>query len=531
MPRKKIVRQLAVIDLETDPFLFGRLPKPFAAGFYCDEKYVEFWGDTCIIDLVNFLKDSEQKYIIYAHNGGKFDYFFILDHLENPIKIIGSRIAKAYLSGHELRDSYSILPIPLAAYNKDTIDYKLFEKNKREKHKQRILDYLKSDCKYTFDLVEKFIVRFGNKLTVGGAAINELEKYHPFDKQGQSHDEVFRPFYFGGRVECFETGVLNGDFTIYDVNSMYPHVMSEYFHPTGNKYSAMIRPAFKNGVITGCQNLPFYFVELECDNLGAFPTREENRPLNFNVPHGIFSVTSHEFKIALKHNLISNIKILRVWVPDAVVKFNDFVSIFSAEKIAAKKSGDKTSEIFSKLILNSAYGKFGSNPEKYKNYLIQSPHDVDFKIDLEQWTLSMRHNSGVVVWEQPTKVKRYFDVATAASITGAARAVLLAAIMAAQRPIYCDTDSIICEKLDLPISDFKLGAWKIDGELDSIAVVRKKLYAGRKNGVDIKKASKGAILSHSEIYAVAHGKKVKWQKDAPSYSLTMGERFIDREIS
>ena len=52
MAKRKINRKLAVIDLETDPFQHGRLPKPFLSGFDNGESVVEFWGDDCILRLV-----------------------------------------------------------------------------------------------------------------------------------------------------------------------------------------------------------------------------------------------------------------------------------------------------------------------------------------------------------------------------------------------------------------------------------------------------------------------------------------------
>jgi len=76
MASNKINRKLAVIDLETDPFQHGRLPEPFLSGFDNGEQVVEFWGDDCILRLVEFLATLKEPHIIYAHNGGKFDFFY-----------------------------------------------------------------------------------------------------------------------------------------------------------------------------------------------------------------------------------------------------------------------------------------------------------------------------------------------------------------------------------------------------------------------------------------------------------------------
>jgi hypothetical protein len=230
--KKPLLKKLAVIDLETDPFKWGRVPKAFASAFFDGEQYINFWGADCVHLLVEYILSLEDEYYIYAHNGGKFDFFYLMEEgvLDNPVKIINGRIVTAAMGKHELRDSYAILPIPLKAYEKDEIDYAKFEFDKREKHKPEILKYLRHDCEYLYTLVDKFLNRFGLNLTVGSTAIKELQKFHKFEKTKRWHDEIYRPYYFGGRVQCFEHGILEGDFKVYDVNSMYPHVMKNYKH-------------------------------------------------------------------------------------------------------------------------------------------------------------------------------------------------------------------------------------------------------------------------------------------------------------
>lgn len=134
MARK--IKRIASCDCETDPFLYGRTPKPFAWGFYDGESYVYFWGTDSTAEFIDYIKD-EENLIIYAHNGGKFDFFYLLKWLDPDIQIINGRIAKATLFGGrvELRDSYLILPLPLSAHDKDSIDYNKMEANVRELHK------------------------------------------------------------------------------------------------------------------------------------------------------------------------------------------------------------------------------------------------------------------------------------------------------------------------------------------------------------------------------------------------------------
>jgi hypothetical protein len=531
MARAKDKPRIAVIDYETDPFKYGRIPRPFVAGFYDGEIYREFWGDDCVQQLVDWLTyDAPHAYLIFAHNGGKFDFFLMLEHLENPVKIINGRIVSAKLGRHELRDSFAIIPIGLGAYQKDEIDYAKFERECREQHRAEICNYLRGDCVYLHELVSAFVARFTAKITVGSTAIAELRKFHPFDQQREWHDQKFRPFYFGGRVEAIETGILDGDWKVIDVNSMYPHVMADYDHPTGREYLVSYSAVMdKKGRMSGFARAPFYFAHIECRQDGAFPTRVKDQPLNFHVEHGEFWVTSHELKAAVELGLVSQVKVKSVHVPLKTIRFREFVEFWMAEKIAGKLTGDKIRELFAKFMLNSAYGKFGTNPDNYKDFMIQHQGD---DMPPEPWSISSSHQCGVNLWEKDAQTKRYFDVATAASITSAARSVLLRALRNSRRPIYCDTDSIICEGTgNIELDPSRLGAWKLEAEGDRIAIAGKKLYALKQGDKFVKLASKGVRLTGASVFDLCRGGRVEWENDAPSFSLKKPATFIKRKIA
>jgi hypothetical protein len=523
--KRKINRPIAVIDLETDPFKYGRIPRPFCAGFYSlDKGFINFWGNDCIENLVSFLESLNEPHTIYAHNGGKFDYHYFLKYIGNPIKIIGSRIAKATIGQHEIRDSYSIIPIPLATYVKDSIDYEHFEIDKREKYKKEIIAYLKTDCVALFDIVSKFIERFGKKLTIGGTAIEQLKKMHPFDRTYANHDSTFRQFYFGGRVENYGLGIFKGDFKVYDVNSMYPHVMRECAHPTGLKYVSTTNKIIdKNGEIAGFKGAKFYFAHITCEQRGAFPVRVKGEALNYDISSGEFFVTSHELKAAIKTGRAWKIKILKAYFPQETINFKNYVDTYMEEKIFYKKkfnesvelsekNAAKAGEIFSKLLLNAAYGKFGQSSENYYDYWIGEPPN-------KSWQLYNASMHSIEIYRKPSETETFYDVATAASITSAARAVLMLALADCDRPMYCDTDSIICENLKSELHETKLGAWKLEATGDTLALCGKKLYALKSGREHVKTASKGVVMSGGEIFSLAKGKSFTWENSAPSFTL------------
>ncbi len=523
---KESEKPIATIDFETDPFLYGRIPYPFSAGFYSQDKgFVCFWGADCVARLCEYVATLKTPHIIYAHNGGKFDFHYMLDFLQNPLKIISNRIASVKMGIHTLRDSYCILPIPLRVYCKDEIDYKKLEADVRETHKDEIIAYLKTDCVKLHELVMKFIFRFGVKLTIGGTAIAKLQELHPFKKTFETHDNHYRPFYFGGRVEALKTGILKGDWKVYDVNSMYPHVMRDYQHPTGLRYRVGYgRNIDVKGRIAGFADAQFYFARIRATQRGAFPTRERDKPLNFDVKRGEFFVTSHELKAAIACGRVSDIQVLAVYVPEKTISFGEYVDTYVAEKIASKKSGDKAGEIFAKLLLNSAYGKFGSNPREYKDYVIgDCPND-----DYELYSAGVNRPS---IWRKATERLSFYDVATAASITGAARSVLMRALSVAKNPVYCDTDSIICEGLDLELDESKLGAWKLEAIGDTVAIAGKKMYALRNGSDYVKTASKGVVLTGPELFGLCDGTGIHWHNQAPSFSLgKKSANFVQRKI-
>lgn len=514
-------------DLETDPFLYGRLPEAFCAGLYDGATFHSTWGADCVEQFLELIYKL-QPGIIYFHNGGRFDFFFFLKHLcEQDIKIVNGRILKAKIrcatGWHELRDSYAILPVPLAAYKKDEIDYKLFERNKREQHKEKILHYLGGDCRYLHELVTAFTDEFGVKLTIGSTAMCELKKIHAFENLGAITDAELRSlYYYGGRVQCFEQGIIPGNWKVYDVNSMYPAAMRNYLHPLGmpDADSTKIKS-------TTC------FLSVEGVNYGAFPQRTKDGGLRFDVERGIFHISIHEFETANDLGLFDTKRIHRCINFRDRGTFATFVDTFYEKRNHAKTMGDSTRSLFYKLLLNSAYGKFSQNCAKFFDYKITTGSTNPGK----PWKVESIHAGiksepmGYIIWKKRSKMKTYYNVATGASITGAARSMLMRGIANSERPIYCDTDSIICENLDGVLDDKILGAWKTEAEASLACIAGKKLYALFDNLDNcVKKAHKGVNISADDIRGICCGNVVQTYRDAPSYKLSGAAKFIERKV-
>lgn len=513
-------RPIYTLDIETDPFEHGKFPKPFVVGFYDGERFVYRWGRKCIEEMYEHVIQQKPG-IIYVHNGGKFDVFYLLDWLERGLHIINGRIVKANIPTwtkrpHEFRDSFAIMPFALAKYKKDEIDYTHLRKDLRDKYREEILSYLLGDCKYLHELCVSFVARFGDKLTIGSTAFGELQGFYKQIRTLRVADDVDirAHYYYGGRVQCFKKGVIKQPINVYDVNSMYPFVMREFKHPIGLPYSETRKVTPHT-----------FFVSAEGLNFGAFPCRTDNG-IRFDIERGIFHVTIHEWRAALELGLFRPTKIYRCINFDESTSFKKFVEKFYQDRKAAIVAGDKTHALFYKFVLNSCYGKFAQNPENFKEYQI-----TKYGVVLENYEPEYIVGNRYIIWKRPTRLKTRYNVATAASITGAARSILLRAIANAKKPLYCDTDSIICEKLSgVEMHDSNLGAWKREASGDSIAIAGKKLYAVFSEEQCIKRASKGVQITPEEITRVACGETVVYKRDAPSFRWNGQVNFITRKI-
>jgi hypothetical protein len=536
MKREK--RKIAVIDAETDPFVFGKIPKYFLFGFFNGENYIEFKH---IDELIKYCSD---KYLtIYAHNGGRFDFHLgILSYLKNfdPIKIINGRIAKFDIGKCEFRDSYLILPTALSKYKKDEIDYDIFTREKRNipENYQKIRKYLENDCRYLYEYIDAFIKLNGKTLTLASAAMRQCRKIEKIvvPKGTKIFHDFFVPFYFGGRVQAFKTGYFDKKLISLDINSAYPYAMT-FNHPWLENY-------YIDDKITD----DTFFVELEAEKQGYFPLRT-NAGLTFPTGGGKekFKITIWEYKAAQKIDLLGH-KILRTINFPEKINFKKYVEFyFKIKKEALPGSADRE---IAKKMLNGLYGKYGASPTTYNektgeskvNYKDYCVAEHKFKEQLENDDEGYKFCGELDKWalfekNPDTDTLRYYNKATAASITGFTRAVLLNGIFTVKNPVYCDTDGLKCENAgSLKLSD-QLGDWKLEHTLIKGYIAGKKLYAFKTSSIDprTKKtveilSSKGVKFNYQDFERLYKQGKINYNFEAPTFTSKHGVKFTHREV-
>lgn len=544
MSRRK--HELWAADCETDPFKIGRIPKPFIWGAYNIHDHIyETFGSAEL--FVAFFRD--RRATVYFHNGGKFDSHYLRPYFDSDqeIRIINGRIASFRIGAAEFRDSYNIIPVALARYSKEAIDYGIMEADRRElpDNRERIERYLRSDCVNLANLLRAYFERYGRGLTQAGAAMNYWAKNYNHGKkpkQSAAQFERYRPYYYGGRVECFVSGYCETQFKIVDRNSAYPWAMLSE-HPISPEAISLSDLPKKRTEVAQC------LVSLKAVSRGAFPYRLDSGELIFprDSVCRLYDITGWELLAAQDMGAVEVQEVVAVHFFRETVNFKEYINYFYLERKAAKANGDKAGDIFCKLFMNSCYGKFASNPDNYHEYMLSSlarmgEHIGEGFQDYHDWGDGRR-----LLWRKlPVDRHHYYNIATAASITGYVRAALFKDLCRVREPLYCDTDSISARNVAALEMGPDLGQWKVELECDDYAIAGKKMYAKR-SAFDqgwnketqtfeypkgtYKTACKGVQLTAEQIIKVAKGETFEYAPQVPTYSLTRPEpRFINRKV-
>lgn len=530
---EEIKRDLWAVDAETDPFKKKRLPKAFLWGAY-NLRTGEFlsWSQwDCKDPTKEFMKwASRQNAILWAHNGGKFDWHLgpseYMDK-EKPITIIGGRLAKFTVNNCEFRDSWNILPGKLAKIgDKLDIDISKLERSVRNRHRKEIERYHKQDCVALAQAITAFLERHGLRLTQAGAAMSYWESItgEKADRTDKRFYDRFYPYYFGGRVECFQPGIIERPFTAIDINSAYPFAMLSS-HPTGKRYEQGKKLPTCESELSRC------FIQLMAKSTGAFPKRRDDGSLWFPSDGLIrqFHITGWEYLAAKETGTLEMPVIGKVIRFNNSTHFKDYVIPLYNERKKHKENEDDIQSNLVKLLLNSLYGKFASDYSRYKEYKIVPNQSVLDYVKMG-WKPDGNHDreNMYVSAPLPEVQQRFYNVATAASITGYVRAMLWRVIARSSGVLYCDTDCVMAETIaGAHFDKLALGAWDTDLNGTYGAFAGKKLYAINgtvKSENKWKVASKGVKLTKEQIIRVAKGETVRYERDAPTFKRTVQKR-------
>jgi len=235
-------------------------------GLYDGENYKQFIN---FEDMLYFIYENYKgTNYLYAHNGGKYDVLYMLDSIKkmrlskcniniNNMLIINSNLSfDIHFSNRKIlkvRDSILLLPQALdpLLYSYDISTQKLKMNYNKLYELKDIEDYLYNDCVGLHQLILTFQEQINTILEKKNMKI-KLERHktiaslsfsivnHCYLNGGiKNHmkvedEEFVRKAYHGGRVEVYKR--FGSNLNYYDVNSLYPFVMSEFEYPTGSHF-------------------------------------------------------------------------------------------------------------------------------------------------------------------------------------------------------------------------------------------------------------------------------------------------------
>lgn len=527
-------RAFWTLDAETDPFKYQRVPKPFIWGLYTGAGFHHFSKTEDMIDCI-----KDQDVIVYAHNGGKFDFHLILDHinLNEEIKNIDGRMVSARIGTCEVRDSYSLFPAPLRDFGfKKEIDIGKLEAKVRHKHMPEIIEYLRQDCVGLWNALDKHEQTYGRHLTQAGASMAQWQKIsgEAPPRTDKRFFEKFSAYYFGGRVGCFEKGYIRGPIGVWDIRSAYPWAMLSE-HPYDPVYVEMAYPHTVE---------PTDMVTLDCISIGCLPFRDNRGSITFprDNERRRYQVTGHEVLAGIETGALREVRFVNAVRFGGLRNFKPYINHFyegrKLDRAAARQfreagdiraaEGMDVEVFFKKRYMTGLYGKFAANPANYGNFQCVK-WDEKFDYQEEGWQFDGKlGNFALLRRDLDPWQEHYINIVTAASITGQVRAHLWRALDGADGPIYCDTDCIMARAApNLPIGE-ELGEWNHEGTATDGWFAGKKLYylkGAFENGKLEKMASKGVRPDAKKIKAAALGKTVTVRSEAPTFTLK-GKRSV-----
>lgn len=419
----------------------------------------------------------------------------------------------------EFRDSVKKIPLPLRdipkAYgipmNKLSIDYTKYRERNGALTEEEIA-YLKADLQIPALALQNDIVKEKrNKLTASADALDDFKSRNPlylskikyrghkisdlkmrdecFRKLfpcldhfttdfNETYDTFCRRSYKGGWTYYkYDEPKTIGDGLVFDVNSLYPSVMYECPLPYG-------KPHYYQGKYEDLdehikQDYPLYICHVLCDfriKEGHLPCIQIKGNFRFGDTQYLKSsgtepvelyLTSVDLKLYQDQYHFNIIKFIDgIAFKSKIGMFKNYIDYWSHIKIEAGKSGNKGLRSLAKRMLNSLYGKFGTNPESS----VKVPY-----LD-EQGIISF-------VGEAGNPRESIYTPIASFTTAWARNKTIRSAQCNYDRFYYADTDSIHLSGVEPPkenelfhIHDSDLGKWKCEMVFHQAKYVRAKTY-------------------------------------------------------
>ena len=338
------------------------------------------------------------------------------------------------------------------------------------------ISYIENDVEILAQALEIQLDQGLKKMTAGSDAIYDykdiitqkrFDKLYP--KLPLEVDKNIRKAYRGGFTYLSDRFADKeiGDGIVFDVNSMYPGTMVNKELPIG-------KPLYFEGEYEHDENYPLFIQRITCQfelKKDHIPTIQiKNNPL-FRATEYLKSsrhevvelyVTNVDLKLMKEHYHLYELEYYEGFkFRSSVGMFEDYIRKW----MDVKENTTGAMRTLAKLMLNSLYGKFASNPDVTgKVPYLNDDNSLGFRMGEEEFKDPVYTAMGVFI----TSWSRDQVIRTAQSVY--------------DRFIYCDTDSIHLTGTDIPeelkddIDPVKMGYWDFEQSYFRGKYIRQKTY-------------------------------------------------------
>ena len=334
------------------------------------------------------------------------------------------------------------------------------------------LEYIHHDVQIIAYALSELKANKIDKLTIASSAyhyysslFNENVFNMMYPKLDTDFLATWRLAYRGGRSQCnmlHQNKVLT-NVNRYDINSMYPYIMHDMPLPYGEPIPCS----------PGTYRFELYHIRID------FVLKEDHMPTLLNKASAFYEdsyyttsdgiidiyISSVDLEIMKRHYVIFSLEYLECYGFNTTrILFKEYVDYW----YNVKNTTTGAKRIIAKLMLNSLYGKFGSNIYR-SNKLPYLDSDL---------TLSFNNS-------EPEEGKHFY-LPIAIAIVSYAHMLIDDAITLTgyENFVYCDTDSVHTLgtlPADL-VDNIKLGKFKLEAVEEKAKYVRQKTYITKEDG-------------------------------------------------
>ena len=406
------------------------------------------------------------------------------------------------------------------------------------------VDYITHDVEIVSKALKTLFDEGHTKLTIGSNALADFKKRTPnfkelFPELSDQEDAFVRCSYKGGFTYAnpiHRDRHYKKHGVVFDYNSLYTSILYNEMMPYGKGVEFEKRYKYD-------PEYPLYVQRIFCDfklKKGKIPSLQLKHNVNFLPTEYIEEGEDIELTLASPDlELFFEQYDVNVIFWDGGYKykarddmFKNYIDYWSERKIQAKKEGNKTMYLVSKLFMNSLYGKFGTNPHGF----MKRPK---------------KHEDGAITFEpfdDNTRKSVYVPVATFTTAYGRKKIIEACQYIrdwsishkGYDAWTYSDTDSIHAFlnkhdvrtiSLKLGVDDYKLGYLKLESEFTEAKYLHSKCYMERMTDGNLNVCIAGLPKKLAPIMTFKNFKQGFSTKDLPQdYLDSIGHKLTYKAV-